>query len=449
MARMALRANNLTISNLLAHVRTPLYQNAYALMLNVALTSGLGIVYWVLAARYYSTADVGLNSAIISAMMFVSGLSVRSLISTLVRFLPTGGKASTRLAVYAYSIGTLGVAVLSPIFLMGLAIWSPNLAFMTADAGLVVWFVVAAITWSIFTLQDSVMIGLRKAVWVPVENTIYAVAKIVLLIVLAGSLPQFGLFASWTIPVLLSLVPVNLFIFLRLMPRHIEETQSQAAPIVRGQIAKYVAGDYLGSAFSLASSTLLPVIVLAQAGATANAYFYLSWLVANSLQLVTTNMTTSFTVEAAAGEEKLATFTRRIFIHIARLVVPMVLVVMVAAPFILSIFGRGYAEEGATLLRLIALSTIPNIATAVYLSVARVQRRMASIVGVQGALCILTLSLSYWLLNGYGITAVGVAMLASQTIVATFVVVTRLRPLLKKVEGPRVSPVKEAQALDA
>ena len=36
---------------LLAHVRLPIYRNAYALVLSSATTSGLGVVYWTLAAR--------------------------------------------------------------------------------------------------------------------------------------------------------------------------------------------------------------------------------------------------------------------------------------------------------------------------------------------------------------------------------------------------------------
>lgn len=448
MVKLVVRATTLSSSNLIAHLRMPLYLNAYALMLNVAATSGLGIIFWVLAARHYTTNDVGVNSALISAMTFVSGLSVRSLISILVRFLPRAGRSSTRLAVFAYVLGAIGAAVISPIFILGLGVWSPDLAFLSASPWMTIWFVIASITWSIFTLQDSVMIGLRKAVWVPVENTIFAVAKIVLLVAFAVSLPGFGIFASWTIPVVLSLLPINLFVFRRLLPRHIAETESQEAPPTRKEVLRYAAADFLGSAFSLASTTLLPLIVLAQAGPAANAYFYLSWLVASSLQLVTTNMTTSFTVEASANEEKLATYTNRIFIHIIRFVVPAVLVVVFASPFILSIFGKSYAEEGATLLRLVALSTIPNIVVSVYISVARVQRWMPSIIAVQGTLCVLTLGLSYILLPIYGITSVGVVMITSQLIVALVLLFTRLRSLFKRVPALPSSAVPARQTAD-
>jgi len=43
--------------------------------------------------------------------------------------------------------------------------------------------------WAIFTMQDSVLVGLRSAFWVLVENGIFGVVKIVLLVLLVAALP--------------------------------------------------------------------------------------------------------------------------------------------------------------------------------------------------------------------------------------------------------------------
>src|SRR5207237_3552292 len=95
------------------------------------------------------------------------------------------------------------------------------------------WFVVATMGWSLLALQDGVLTGLRQTVWVPIENTIFAVAKIVLLAAFALSLAEYGIFASWTIPAVLSIIPVNLLIFRRFIPRHqsVERpTEGEVAP---------------------------------------------------------------------------------------------------------------------------------------------------------------------------------------------------------------------------
>jgi LysM repeat protein len=179
---------------------------------------------------------------------------------------------------------------------------------------------------------------------------------------------------------------------------------------------------------SLAVNTLLPLLVLHQLGPQANAYFAQPWLIANSLQLIGGNMAVSLTVEAAADRERLAGYTRRALIHSARLLAPLVALVLIGAPALLRLFGRAYAEEGAGLLRLLALGALPNLVNMLYLSVARVRQRIGTIVVVQAALCALALGLSYPLLHWYGIMGVGMAWLSSQTLVAAGIALAQLRP---------------------
>ena len=63
------------LGGLAEHARMPLYRNAYALILSDTSNSALGIVYWTLAARVYTTEQVGLNSAAISTMVFLAGIA--------------------------------------------------------------------------------------------------------------------------------------------------------------------------------------------------------------------------------------------------------------------------------------------------------------------------------------------------------------------------------------
>lgn len=421
---------------LVSHLRTPLYRNAYALLLTVVTTSGLGIVYWALAAHYYTAAAVGINSAAISGMMFVAGLAQRGLITVLTRFLPRAGRSTAKLVLYSYGVGVLTTLLVTPVFLLGISLWAPNLGSLTSDPVMIGWFLLASVAWCVFTLQDSTLTGLRQTHWVPVENTLYALVKLGLLVLLAQALPHYGVFASWTIPVALALIPVNLLLFLRLIPRHAAATKDNAEPIRPRQIAGYGVGNYVGGLFSLSVSTLLPVLVTARVGAAENAYFYLAWLVSTSMQLVGSNMTTSLTVEAAADQSKLRAYSRGVLLHMARLMVPAVLVVLVAAPYILHIFGKTYADEGSLLLRLLALSTLPGIINSLYLGVARVQKRIAGLIAVQAALSLLALIPSYFLLPVLGITAVGYVVLASQTLVAGVLAITGLRPIFARTSAP-------------
>jgi O-antigen/teichoic acid export membrane protein len=415
------------LHQLFSHLRVPLYKNGYSLILSSATTSGLGMLFWVLAAHYYSVETIGTSSAMIAAMMFLSGVSQRGMNSALVRFVPLAGRASARLVSFTYLISLViaGAATLSlgrvlyPLF--------PILGVLDGGSLPLVLFAGLVMIWSVFTLQDSVLTGLGQAQWVPIENTIVSAIKIVLLVLLAHWIPIEGVLAAWLIPVVVSVAPVNLLIFRRLLPTHSQATDKQAEPLALRPLVKFVTGNHLASLFLLAYTTLLPVIVASQAGARANAYFYPPWMIAASLQLVAINMTTSLTVEGTRDRPQLRAYGYRVFVHVMQLLVPVTALILAGAPWILRIFGADYAAAGSNLLRWLALSTLPNTIVMLYIALARVQNRVAGIIVVQGALCVLVLGLSYRLLPMYGITGVGIAVLVSQTVIAAGLLIPQLR----------------------
>ena len=417
------------------HLRTPLYRNGYALLLNSVTTSVLGVLYWIIAARSYSIEAVGVNAAAISTMTFLASAGRLYLDGALMRFLPSSGAHAARLIKYSYLIGGLGAGLVGTLFLLGLNVWAPSLGFLTMSPVLIIGFVLATMASSIFVQQDGVLIGLRQAHWVPVENTLFASAKILLLIALAESFPEYGIFASWAIPVLVALLPVNLLIFQKLVPRHIQENHEPEEGIGAKQIMHYAGGLYAGFIFSAASARLLPLIVLQVVGSSAAAFFTLPWMIVTSLQLVIPSMMGPLTVEASRQQSKLVKYSHQAFAQTARILVPVVLGVVIAAPYLLHLFGQSYAAEADLLLRLLSLATLPQIITGLYFGIARVHRSVGGVIAVHASLFILNIVLSYFLLTRFGITGVGIAWLISQTVVAIVLFFTQLRPILWPKDG--------------
>jgi len=291
-------------------------------------------------------------------------------------------------------------------------------------------FVVATIASCIFVQQDGALIGLRQAHWVPVENILFASAKIVLLLALAKPLPEYGIFASWVIPLIISLIPVNLLIFKKLLPKHIRESNEPEVGIEAAQIAQYAGGLYAGYIFSAASLRLLPLIVLQAVGSHAAAYFTLPWTIVTSLQLVIPSMMGSLTVEASRDQSKLVRYSRDAFKQTARLLIPMVLLLLITGPYLLQLFGENYAAEAGWLLRLLSLSILPQIITGLYFGIARIHRSVGGVVKVHASLFVMNLTLSYLLLAKFGITGMGIAWLISQLAIAFVLFSTQLRPIL-------------------
>lgn len=418
------------VAQLMAHLRLPLYRNGYALLLSGLLSSGLGMVYWVLAAQYYPANVVGLNSAAIAALMLLSGLSQMSMNSALIRFIPRTGRATSRLILACYGVSS-GIAVVAGLlYALGAPYWTPALApYLQQPTGLAL-FILSIAAWSIYALQDSVLAGLRQAAWVPIENGLGALLKIGLLLAFTTLLPVYGIFAAWMVPVFLSLPPVNLLILGRLAPLHARTAPAHAGPS-RTEVSRYVLGNYIGTLCYLGYTTLLPILVTVRLSPSANAYFYMPWMLAGTLQLIALNLTTSLTVEGAWEERKLGLYCVRILKQALYLVTPLVVLFLIGAPWLLRLFGSAYAQEGAPLLRLLTLATLPNILVMLQLSVARIQNQTSGVIWAQGLLCALLLGVSYLLLPTLGIAAVGWAALVAQITVAGIALATTLRPLLK------------------
>lgn len=417
------------LDGLRAHLQTPLFRNAYALIVNTGITALLGFVYWVVAARFYSPVDVGLAAAAISAMTLLAGIALCNLEAVMVRFIPIAGERTRRLvgSVYAFCAGA--ALIVGGIFIAGLDLWAPNLRFLTAEGG-GIWFIVATVAWMMFVLQDGILVGLGRAVIVPIENAIFGVGKLALLAALVGNGP-YGIFRSWTIAAALIVIPFTALIFLRFIPCHGRVPISNAEPMSWRALRGYAVGDYIGSVFDLAAYALLPLIVTHWAGPEENAYFYQSWIIAYTLILVANNASRALTVEAAKDHAQLHAYGRIMLGHTLKLLLPAVVVVFLFAPLILGVFGQEYAAGGTLTLRLLALAPVPHAVVLLALVTARLRQRLGEVIAIQAATSIAILGTSLALVGDYGGEGAAIGWLGGQAIVAAVLLATRLRWLLR------------------
>jgi thymidylate kinase len=314
------------------------------------------------------------------------------------------------------------------------------------------WFVVATISWSLFAIEDGALTGLRRTLWVPIENSAFGIAKIGLLVVFVGSVANVGIFASWTMPAAMLVVPVNWLIFRRFVPRHVGVTSSKplippgSAQGLPAGIVRYLSGDYVGSLFYAASIGLLPLIVIAVVGPSGSAYFYIAWTIASAMYLISVNIATSLMVEGAGRRSALELDARRMFGLLVRVQIVVTVLVVIGAHLILSVFNPAYASEAEGLLRLLALAALPHGVTAIYLAVARVRRQVERIILVQATTAGIALGLSVVLLGPMGIIGAGVAWLVAQTLVALILFAKELLPMWRNAPVDRAEGDRGTQA---
>jgi O-antigen/teichoic acid export membrane protein len=398
---------------LTAHLRTPLYRDGYAILLATGLTSVLGIAYWAVAARIYSAPTVGFNTAVLSAMMLVSGLAQLNMSTLLPRYLPVVGASRRRLVEVTYAGTLLATLVVAALAVLVIPRVIPGLAELREDAPTALLFVAGALVFTIFTLQDFVLIGLRRAVWVPAENVASALLRLALLPLLHGPVPRLGIIVSWGVGAVVLIPPVTWLIHRRL--RRLERTPEPAGRL--RPIASLLLGNNIGMTLGIVAVFAMPLLVVAQLGSRANAYFFGPWSVFLGLQLVSSSFATSLLVEGADPASRRPALMRAMMWQSLRLVVPAVALLCLLASPILSLFGPSYEAEGTVLLRLLALACIPNVLVAAAIAKARLYERPWTVASIHGATSVLGLGLSALLLPVLGIEGAGVAWLAAQALV--------------------------------
>lgn len=414
-----------------------LYGHGYALVLSSVLSSGVGFLFWIVAARTYDQDAVGRNSALIYAIMFIAGVAQLNLLNVLIRFVPVAGPRARRFVALAYVAGGGLSGVAGLVFALGVRWWSPELAGLLRGPAAVAACAAACAIWALFVMQDGVLTAVGRARVVPVENLVFSVLKLGLLAALVAALPAGGITVSWMAATAVAVVVTSGYLFLRALPAH----HAAGGPVERvgwRGLAGYLGGDFLGAGFWLACTQLLPVLVLGVLGARSTAVFSLTWTVAYALYLVPAAMGQSLVAHSATAADPEAVAAARAGVErrSLTLLAPVVAVLVPAAPWVLRLLGPGYADSGRWVLPLMALSALPNVIVASVVSQARVLRRVGMVAGLLCALSVLVLTLSLVLMPLLGIEGAALALLIAQTVVAGGVLLLRADWLPRPIVGP-------------
>jgi O-antigen/teichoic acid export membrane protein/aminoglycoside phosphotransferase len=427
-------------------LRDPLVRNGHALNVSTALSSLVGLGFWLLVARRYDAAAVGRNAAAISGLMFIGGVSQLNLASALVRFVPVAGASTRRLILGVYATGASVAIVLGAAFLALVPRLVPELDFLVDNPLMACWFVLSCATWAVFALEDGALTGLRRMGWVPFENGAFSLAKVAAVLGLAALLPSSGILVAWTGCTLLTVVPTNLLIFTRAVPAHMrrlapQEPPASQAPLI-AQLLGYVPFDCVGSLCWLAATSLVPVFVIARVGGRQAAVLNLCWVISYSMYLASINLGSALVVDTAGGPSSIAKKVAAVRRHLWKLLVPACIVVALCSKPLLALFGGQYERGGAGLLAVLALSSLPFVFNATAVSAFRSRRQTRHVAAINAALLFAVALVTWILLPTRGVLAVGLGWLAAQcsVAVALFAVERRARPRLASAARPPAGP---------
>lgn len=398
----------------------PLTRNGYALVTSFAITSILGVVFWIVAARLYPQDQVGIGGVIVTTMITLSSASQLGFGNWLNRELPVAGLNRSKLILVAYVAGVCASLLLASGFLLAAPRIAPDLARALGTPWLTLWFALAVAGWTLFALQDSVLAGLKLSIWVPVENAAYALIKLALLPVLTVvTLSGLALFAAWTLPVVLLILAVNIPVFRRVVQVPAGE---KSTPLDLRRMIGLIGWDYSAGLALTAALGIAPILVLNASGPVGSASYHLSWTITYALYLIGRSMGISLLTEGVSSPRRLRALTAAALVHT---IVPMAgaaAVIVLGAPLIMRLFGEDYVAQGSAVLRILALASIPWGCLTIRLALARVQGQMPMIFLIQLATLVLVVGLGAWLVPRLGPTGMALAWLvAHSTVLAVLI----------------------------
>lgn len=407
------------LSRARTHVSEPLTRGAYSLMVNTVLVSALGVVFWIAAARLYPSAEVGRDSTLITATLALAGICQLNLSNAVTRFLPQVADPARVLGV-AYLASAAVALCAGSAFVLVVPRVVDELRILTDEPLIGVGFVVSTALWCVFCIQDAALASMRRAPWVPVENGVYAVLKLAALPLLLALGAYHGIFQSWILPLVLVIVPVNVFLFRVVIPAHRRDHVVIASPLRDGRrtLVGFLATDYAATVFACICWTTLPLLVLALVGSSESAYFYVAFVIVQSLELMAMGAGMSVQVESAFAEERIIAHVRSMARRLLPIVLAGAVVVVAGAPLLLAPFGGDYVDGGSTLLRLLGGAVAFRCAIVLFHVIERARRRGSLMLACDAASAILVVGLAAGLAPGLGLTGVGIAWLVGNGVVA-------------------------------
>ncbi|RFU22386.1 lipopolysaccharide biosynthesis protein [Geodermatophilus marinus] len=410
--------------------------NAVALMASTVLTGVLGIVFWIVAARMLPASAVGQASSALSAITFLAGLAQLNIISVLLRFVPGAGAATGGFIARAYGLALItGLAVTLGFVALGF-----GSAILGDDWFVPLVFVGATLCYAIFLVQDGALTALGAAVWVPLENLLAGLLRVALLFPLVLLSAQWGALTALVVPTLLAVVVVNTVVFRRLVPRH-AATSPGSTDVRWGSIKGFVAGDYAASALNSCITLLPPVLVSAVLGSEAAAYFYVPWYVSVAFGTLMWSIAMAFVVEYSADASTFRRLMRRSMRLTAAVSLAATAVTVAAAPLVLALLGSEYADQGTTLLRLVALSFPFTAGFVVFTALSLSRKRLKPLVTALAVKATVFLGVGALGLDSFGLEGLALLYLVCEAVTALAVLPVGVRLHRELVAGAGAAPV--------
>ncbi len=380
-------------------------------MASTVVLAGFGFFFWIIAARSFTTDQVGIATTLISMATLISSFCMLGLNISLNRFLPKSEQRSEMISSASILVAIASIVV-TVIFLLGVNVFSPQLSFLNSNFIYISTFIFFIIILSLNSLIDSVFVAYRASGNILFKNIILSILKIAFIFIFTA-FGAYGIFASFTTAMVVSFfIALGILVYnfkFRLKP-------NINFPLVK-KMGKFSLANYIAGLLASTPLLILPIIIINSIGATSAAYYYIDAMILGLLITIPASVSQSLLTEGSHDETQLKLHIIKASKITFLLLVPSVLIMVLFGNYILQFFGKSYAQDAFRFLQIISISAFFMPVALFGNSILRIYHKIWALIILNLAGCIIILG-SCYLLMSYGLVGVGWGLLIGQIIIS-------------------------------
>ncbi|MEA2392555.1 MAG: hypothetical protein QOJ82_446 [Solirubrobacteraceae bacterium] len=389
--------------------------NSLALIATKVATLGLGFLFWLVAARLFPPAQVGLAAGIVAAVLLCVQLALLGVGSAVIALFPGHRADPSRLLDTALTTATLAGAGIGLAFAALLAVTSERIGVVGTRPVYLALFVAMSALGTVGVVLDQISTTLRRGDQALGRGLLNGVLSLVAvgglaLVPHAGSL---ALFACWVLgaAAACALGGVQLW-------RALEHYRCRPR-LQRGLARRLIVVGLPNHALTLADRApglLLPVLVTELLSPAANAYWYAVWMMAWVVFVIPVQVGMTLFSEAAHRPAAIDALVRHALRWSLAIGLATAAALAVVGGVALSLLGARYAAAGTAPLRVLVWGIVPMAFVQAYYARCRASGRLAEAVAaaVVGGAATVAAAMAAGLASG--LTAMAVGWVAVQAV---------------------------------
>lgn len=394
-------------------IRKPILNNAIFYVGYSLVGSFFGFIFWIIAARLFAPAKIGVMAALSNAVSLIILLGDVGMSAVILRFVPVDHDGKTPF-INSILITTITAgAVVSILFIAGTSWWSKGLTSLNDNflsSGL---FIFTCVSFGVALACDHIFIAQQKTYLALVRALVSSITRISLFMLVATSNEVIRFLISHGIASLCGVVLSLFYFFPKIIP-DFSPIIPFSFKMLYGKV-RYSIGNHYSNVISSLLPTLVPILVLDLLGAENNAYFYTSWMIANFLYMIPVGISTSALTDTA---KESAGYVRKMLnvMWVSLLaIIPLFLIFVFASPILLLMFGKDYLVNDH-LLDVLAISVFPVTVNVFIMQIFRLQQKISKLVVITSITTVMSLVFILILTRPFGLIGVGYGLLAGQTL---------------------------------